>query len=124
MLTFAMELRHAWRSLLQRKAYFFTCAATLTLVLGANAAIFAVVNATLLRPMPFTTKGEVLQLFDQPPGTTDALQRNPLQQMEVSRLRSTARTLARIEGFLLSERVVTRNGQPGVSQSAAVTPGL
>ena len=124
MLTFATDLRHAWRSLLQRKAYFFTCASTLTLVLGANAAIFAVVNATLLRPMPFATQGEVLQLFDQPPGTTSVLQRNPLQQMEVTRLRQSARTLARIEGFLVSERVITRNGKPDVAQTAAVTPGL
>jgi hypothetical protein len=52
------ELRQTWRALLQRKAYFVACAATLTLVLGANAAMFAVVNATILRPMPFATKGE------------------------------------------------------------------
>ena len=106
MRTFAKELRQAWRSLLQRKAYFLTCAATLTLVLGANAAMFAVVNATMLRPMPFATSGEVVHLFVQPPGTTAVLQRNPLQQMEVPRLRERARTLARLEGFLLSERVV------------------
>lgn len=124
MTTFLQELRQAWRSLAQRKAYFFACAATLTLVLGANAAMFAVVNATMLRPMPFATEGEVLQLFSQPPGTTGALQRNPLQQMEVSRLRERARTLTRVEGFLLSERVVTLAGEPAVAQAAAVTAGL
>ena len=69
------ELRHAWRSLLRRKAYFLACAGTLTLVLGANAAMFAVVNATMLRPMPFATKGEVVHLFSQPPGTTGVLPR-------------------------------------------------
>ena len=124
MTTFVQELRQAWRSLAQRKAYFFACASTLTLVLGANAAMFAVVNATMLRPMPFATEGEVLQLFSQPPGTTGTLQRNPLQQMEVPRLRERARTLARLEGFFLSERVITLNGEPGVAQSAAVTAGL
>jgi putative ABC transport system permease protein len=124
MATFAKELKQAWRSLLQRKAYFLTCAATLTLVLGANAAMFAVVNATMIRPMPFATSGEVAHLFVQPPGTTSAPDRNPLQQMEVPRLRERARTLARLEGFYLSERVVTRSGEPGVAQSAAVTPGL
>jgi putative ABC transport system permease protein len=124
MITFATELRQAWRSLRQRKAYFFTCAATLTLVLGANAAIFAVVNATMLRPLPFAARGEVLYLFSQPPGTSTALQRNPLQQMDVIRIRERARTLARLEGFYLTERVVTLNGEPGVAQSAAVTPGL
>ena len=94
------ELGQAWRSLRQRKAYVLTCAMTLALVLGANAAIFAVVNATLLRPMPFAAEGRVVQLFAQPPGTTSVLQRNPLQQMEVPRLRERARTLARLEGFL------------------------
>ena len=118
MTTFALELRQAWRSLLQRKAYFLTCAATLTLVLGANAAMFAVVNATMLRPMPFTSRGEVLHLYSQPPGTTTVLQRNPLQQMDLPRLRERVRTLARLEGFLLSERVVTLNGEPGVAQTA------
>jgi predicted permease len=124
MATFARELKQAWRSLLQRKAHFFTCAATLALVLGANAAIFAVVDATMLRPMPFATSGEVVHLFGQPPGTTSIPQRNPLQQMEVAHLRERARTLARLEGFYLTERVVTRGQQPGVERTAAVTPGL
>jgi len=124
MATFAKELKQAWRSLLQRQTYYLTCAATLALVLGANAAMFAVVNATMLRPMPFATSGEVAHLFVQPPGTTSASDRNPLQQMEVPRLRERARTLARLEGFYLSERVVTRGGEPEVAQAAAVTPGL
>jgi putative ABC transport system permease protein len=122
--TFARELRHAWRSLWHRQAYFAACAGTLALVLGANAAIFAVVNATMLRPLPFATRGPVVQLFAQPPGTTAVLQRNPLQQMEVPRLRERARTLARLEGFLLFERVVTLSGEPGVVKGATVTAGL
>ena len=65
-----------------------------------------------------------MHLFAQPPGTTSVLQRNPLQQMEVPRLRERARTLARLEGFYLFERVVTLAGEPGVARAAAVTPGL
>ena len=122
--TFTRELQQAWRSLLRRKTYFVTCAATLTLVLGANAAMFAVASATMLRPMPFDASGPVVHLFAQPPGTTSVLQRNPLQQMEVPRLRERARTLARLEGFYPLERVVTLAGEPGVAQVAAVTPGL
>jgi putative ABC transport system permease protein len=124
MSSFTRELRQAWRSLWHRKAYFLTCAATLTLVLGANAALFAVANSTMLRPMPFATRGPIVHLYVQPPGTTAVLQRNPLQQMEVPRLRERARTLARVEGFLLSERVITLDGEPGTAQTAAVTPGL
>ena len=124
MRTFAGELRHGWRSLLKRRAYLVTCAATLALVLGANAALFAVVNATMLRPLPFNTRGPVVYLFGQPPGTSSVLQRNPLQQMELPRVRERARTLARVEGFYNYERVVTLGGEPSVAKGATVTPGL
>lgn len=118
------EVRQAWRSLCNRKTYLGTCVATLTLVLGANAAIFAVVNATMLRPMPFAAAGDVLRLFSQPPGTSSAADRNPLQQMDVPRVRERSRTLARLEGFYPSERVILRDGEPEVAPAAAVTPGL
>src|SRR5688500_19452589 len=78
----------------------------------------------MLRPKHLATSGEVVQLYRQPPGTTGVLQRNPLQQMEVPRLRERLRTLARLEGFLLSERVTTLGGEPDVAQTASVTTGL
>ncbi|HVZ20152.1 MAG TPA: ABC transporter permease, partial [Vicinamibacterales bacterium] len=118
------ELRYAWRSLRRRSAYSLTCALTLALVLGANSAIFTVANATLLRPMPFAARGPVVHLFANPPGTTDVLQRNPLQQMEVPRIRTGAHTIARLEGFFPQERVLTLAGEPEVAPCAAVTPGL
>ena len=69
-------------------------------------------------------RAAVVHLFVQPPGTTAVLQRNPLQQMEVPRLRERARTLARLEGFFLFERVVTTRGRARRRSSRAVTPGL
>jgi putative ABC transport system permease protein len=122
--TFALELQRAWRSLLRRKAYFAACSATLALVLGANAAIFAVVNATLLRPLPFRSRGEVVHLYSQPPGTTGVMPRNPLQQMEVPILRERARSLVHLEGYYAVERVITLAGEPTVARAATVTPGL
>ena len=121
---FRADLIHAWRSLRRRPAYLFTCAATLTLVLGANAAIFSVVNATLLRPLPFKTGERTVHLFMLPPGLTDQRQRNPLQQMDVVRFRERTRTLARLEGFLLNDRVIIDKSEPNVVRTAGLTPGL
>jgi putative ABC transport system permease protein len=46
-------IRHAWRSLLRTPAFTVTAAITLVTGLGAAVAIFAVVNAVLLRPLPY-----------------------------------------------------------------------
>jgi putative ABC transport system permease protein len=55
-------VRHAFRQLVREPA--FTVAALLTLALGvgANAAVFAVVEAVLLRPLPYTNADELVIL--------------------------------------------------------------
>jgi putative ABC transport system permease protein len=116
--TLRTDLLQARRALARRPAYFFTCAATFALVLAANAAIFAVVNATLLLPMPFRAGDRVM------PGLSGAHQRNPLQQMDYLLVRERARTMTRVEGYLPAERVVIENGEPAVVKTAYVTSGL
>lgn len=119
-----LDVRHAWRALLRRRAYFLSVSSTLALVLGANAAIFAIVNATLLRPMPFAAGERVVQLFMMPPGMTERSQRNPLLQMDLARFRERSQTMTRFEGFLRGDRVVLQGSEPVAVPAAAITPGL
>jgi predicted permease len=62
------DLRHAVRSLLRDRGFTVTTLATLALCLAANAAIFAVVQAVILRPLPFPEPERLVTIQNSYPG--------------------------------------------------------
>lgn len=61
------EVKHALRSLLKRRAFSIITVLVLALGIGANTAIFSVVNSVLLRPLPFQDPARLVQIWHVPP---------------------------------------------------------
>jgi predicted permease len=61
------QVRHAARLLRKTPRFTATALVTLAVCLGANLTIFAVVNAILLRPLPFPDAGRLVTVFNTYP---------------------------------------------------------
>ena len=67
-MSFFRDLKIAFRSLSRGPALWITIAFTLALGIGANAAIFSVVRAVLLRPLANRNESQLLYLRQSAPG--------------------------------------------------------
>src|SRR5438876_10180556 len=61
------DLRFALRQLSKAPAFTVTALATVAICLGANLAIFAVINSILLRPLPFPQSDRLVTIFNTYP---------------------------------------------------------
>jgi predicted permease len=65
--TIVKDLKHALRLLLRSPGFAATAIAALALGIGANTAIFSVVNTVLLKPLPYPESDRIVQMMNTSP---------------------------------------------------------
>ncbi len=73
---FKQDLAYAIRVLFKSWTVTLIAVATLALGIGANTAIFSVVNSVLLRPLPFQNSDRIVYILEKLPGFSSAIPMN------------------------------------------------
>lgn len=109
--TFLLDLRHAFRQLGKAPAFTAVAAGTLALGIGANTAIFSVVNSVLLQPPPFADPDRMMMVWetDRNSGT----RREPVSLPDYIDFRDRSQTFETLAGFSAGSVTLTRpDGDP------------
>jgi putative ABC transport system permease protein len=116
---FIQDARHGFRMLARNLGFTTVAVLTLSLGIGANTAIFSVVNAVLLRPLPYKDSNRLVWLSE-----TDPRERSgdmPVSPPTFLDWRSQARSFEALAAYSEGAFVVTGRGEPEKVASAAVS---
>jgi predicted permease len=115
--TLRQDLVYAFRRLRQAPAFTLVAIATLALGIGANSAIFSVVNAVLLKPLPFEDPERLVMLSQTWEGRTTRIY-SPQNFLDVV---ASARDFESVAAIDASGVTLTGRGAPARLEGAEVS---
>jgi len=122
--TLLQDLRYGARSLGRSPAFTAVAVLALALGIGANSAVFSMVDGVLLRPLPYGNADRAVMLWSTWPG----YDRTWLSEPEVVDYRSQRQVFDIVAPFSLGSATLTGDGEPervrAASLSAEVLPAL
>ena len=115
------DIRYGLRSLLKHPTFTAISIVTLALGIGANSAIFSVVNAVVLRPLPYQDSERLAMLWT----TKDSNQEQPFSFADYNDLKSQATSFSAIGAASpLWSFTLTGDGEPEPIQGMYVSASL
>jgi putative ABC transport system permease protein len=117
--TLWQDLRYALRMLAKSPGFTIIAVLTLALGIGANTAIFSVVDAVILKPLPFRQPGQLVDVRDDLPGMN--LQDVGMSQPELEDFQQRSRVFDQISAIWPIDANITGAEKPERVEALAVS---
>src|SRR5215470_5175404 len=118
------DARYAWRSLTKSPTFAAVVVLTLALGIGANSAIFSLLDATLLRPLPYPDADRIVLVWGRFTGIGLPHDRNWVSAPEFKDFETGSRSFAAIAAIDTDSYNLTTGTTPIQVQGAAVSPAF
>jgi predicted permease len=120
--TLFQDLRYATRLLRKNPGFTIAAAVTLALGIGANTAIFSIVNAVILRPLPYKDSARIVQISAHTAMfPTFSL---GISWLNLDQIRAQASSLEQTSAYSETDKTLTGSGEPTLLSVASVTDGF
>jgi putative ABC transport system permease protein len=119
--TFLQDIRYGARVLAKHKAFTAVAVVTLALGIGANTAIFSVVNELLLRPLPYKDAERLVMLWEVSP---EGRHQNNTSRANFTAWREQSKSYEGVAAFSDWRINLTGTGDPEEIAAQLATPNL
>ncbi len=116
------EIKVALRGLFKTPGFTALAILTIALAIGANSTMFALVNAILVRPLPYQNPSRLALLWEKFGG--QGLERIPVSAPEFRDLERDVKSTEHIAAFNYTNFNLARDGNPERISGAVVSPDL
>jgi hypothetical protein len=120
MRTFLQDVRYGVRMLLKNPGFAAVAILTLALGIGANTALFSVVNGVLLNPLPFPEPDQLYALYYKTP----LFERSSVSYLNFLDWEKQNHTLSALGGFRAEDLNLTGAGEPERLHGHMISTGL
>jgi MacB-like periplasmic core domain len=105
--TFLQDIRHGIRMLVKNPGFTLIAVLTLALGIGANTALFSVVNGVILNPLPYPQPDQLVMLYEN----SLAFEKSSISYPNLKDWQRSNSTFAEIAGYRSDDFTVTGSGE-------------
>jgi putative ABC transport system permease protein len=116
---FSRDLQYAIRALVKSPGFAAVIVLTLALSIGANSAIFSVIDGVLLRPLPYPQADRIVRIFF----TSATYPKFPLNPLDLRDIRARNRAFGCVAAITRVDRQLSGIGQPERLAGFRITAG-